>query len=108
MSDFAFAGKTLEVRVDNGIVFHNTYGPEGNKLHYEEIDGTAEGASEDVELDVAEVAEGIYLLGWNEVSGTVVTHVMDFNTKRLAAFWSFDAGGARVGEVHYATFEEVG
>jgi phenolic acid decarboxylase len=107
MADFAFAGKTFEVRVDNGVIFHNTYGPEGNKLRYEEIDGAVEGASEEVRVHVAEVAAGIYLLGWNELSGTAVTHVMDFNTDTITAFWSFDVGGGRIGEVHTATFKEV-
>jgi phenolic acid decarboxylase len=107
MTDFAFAGKTFEVRVDNGVIFQNTYADEGNKLRYEEIDGAVEGASEEVRLHVAEVASGIYLLGWNEVSGTAVTHVMDFNTNTITAFWSFDVGGGRIGEVHTATFKEV-
>lgn len=108
MTDFAFAGKTFEVRLDNGVVFHNTYAAEGNRLRYEEIDGAVESASEEVRLHVAEVAAGIYLLGWNEVSGTAVSHVMDFNTGSITAFWSFDVGGGRIGEVHTATFEEVG
>ncbi|MFC3493215.1 MoaF-related domain-containing protein [Glycomyces rhizosphaerae] len=107
MTDFAFAGKTFEVRLDNGVVFHNTYAAEGNKLQYAEIDGATEGASEEVDLYVAEVASRTYLVGWNEVSGTVVTHLMDFKNKRITAFWSFDTGGGRTGEVHSGTFAQV-
>lgn len=107
MTDFKFAGKTFEVRMDNGVVFHNTYAAEGNKLHYAAIDGAAEGASEDVELHVGVVAAGIYLVGWNEVSGKAVAHVMDFNTGTITGYWSFDAGGGRIGEVHAAKFKEV-
>ena len=106
MSDFAFAGKVFEIRLDNGVVFHNTYGPEGDKLRYEMIDGAAEGGSGTVDLYVGEVAEKIYLVGWNEVSGAAVSHVMDFNTKRLTAFWSFDEDGGRTGEMHGGTFQE--
>lgn len=107
MSDFAFAGKTFEIRLDNGVVFHNTYGSEGSTLHYEEVDGASEGGSEAVGLHVGEVSRGVYLLGWNEVSGTAVTHVMDFNTGTVTGFWSIDDGGGRTGEVHTATFRAV-
>jgi phenolic acid decarboxylase len=107
MTDFEFAGKAFDIRLDNGVVFHNTYAAEGNRLVYEEIDGVVEGASEEVELYVAEVASRIYLVGWNEVSGAAVAHVMDFKTRRVTAFRSLDAGGRRAGEVHTGTFEEV-
>ncbi|MFG3342438.1 hypothetical protein [Glycomyces sp. NPDC048151] len=107
MTDFEFAGKAFDIHLDNGVVFHNTYAAEGNKMVYERIDGAAEGASEEVELHVAEVAPRMYLVGWNEVSGMVVTHLMDFKAKRITAFWSMDEGGGRTGEVHGGKFEEV-
>lgn len=107
MADFPFAGKTFEVRLDNGVIFHNTYAAEGNKLQYAEVDGAVEGASEEVDLYVAEVAPRTYLVGWNEVSGTSVTHLMDFRTKKITAFWSFNASGDRRGEMHTATFAQV-
>ncbi|SDD86276.1 MoaF-related domain-containing protein [Glycomyces harbinensis] len=107
MSDFAFAGKVFEIRLDNGVVFRNTYGPGGDKLRYEMIDGATEGGSGTVDLYVGEVAEGVYLVGWNEESGTAVTQVMDFNTKRITAFFSLDEDGGRTGEVHDGTFQEV-
>ncbi|WP_030161551.1 hypothetical protein [Glycomyces sp. NRRL B-16210] len=107
MSDFAFAGKVFDIRVDNGVVLRNAYAPEGNKLRYEQIDGASEGGSGVVDLHVGEVAPSVYLLGWNEVSGAAVTHVMDFNSGTITGFWSFDADGGRTGEVHSATFTEV-
>lgn len=108
MSDFAFAGKTFELHMEDGVVFRNTYGPEGNTLRYREIDGATEGASEDVKVHVAEVGRRMYLLGWNEISGTAVTHVMDFKTSTVTAFWSFPDGGGRTGQIHTATFKEIG
>lgn len=107
MSDFAFAGKTYELHMDDGVVFHNTYGPEGNTLRYERIDGATEGASEVVKLHVAEVSPRVYLLGWNEISGTAVTHVMDFKNAAITAFWSFPDGNRRTGQIHTATFKEM-
>ncbi|GAB4003989.1 hypothetical protein GCM10029992_47650 [Glycomyces albus] len=50
----------------------------------------------------------MYLLGWNEISGTTVTHVMDFKNSTVTAFWSFPEGGGRVGQIHTATFKEIG
>lgn len=107
MGDFAFAGKSFEIRLDNGVVFFNSYGPEGNRLLYEEVDGVAESGSEEVELSVGEVAKGIYLLGWNEVSGATVSQVLDFNKGTVTGYWSVDAGGKRTGEVRSGVFREV-
>lgn len=107
MTDFAFAGKAFDIRLNNGVVFHNTYAAEGNRLVYERIDGIVEGASEEVELYVAEVAPRMYLVGWNEISGATVAHVMDFKTNKITEFRALDAGGSRVGEVYAGTFEEV-
>lgn len=108
MSDFPFAGKTFVIRLDNGVVFHNIYGTEGNKLQYAEIDGATESASGTVDLHVAQVSPRIYLLGWNEVTGTAVTHVMNFQNRTITGYWSFDNDGGRTGEVHSGTFEELG
>ncbi|RRR99533.1 MoaF-related domain-containing protein [Glycomyces terrestris] len=108
MGDFAFAGKTFVIRLDNGVVLHNIFGAEGNKLQYAEIDGATESASGTVDLHVAEVTPRVYLLGWNEVSGTAVTHVMNFHNHTITGFWSFEDHGGRIGEVHSGTFEELG
>ncbi|MFB9658609.1 phenolic acid decarboxylase [Glycomyces mayteni] len=107
MSDFAFAGKTFVVRLDNGVVLHNIYAAEGNRLQYAEIDGASESASGTVDLHVAEVSPKVYLLGWNEVTGTAVTHVMNFHDRTITGFWSFADHGGRTGEVHSGTFEEL-
>jgi hypothetical protein len=107
MTDFAFAGKAFDIRLDNGVIFHNTYAAEGNRLVYERIDGAVEGSSEEVRLYVAELSPRMYLVGWNERSGAAVTQVLDFKTKRVTVFRSLDAGGSRTGEVHSGTFEEV-
>ncbi|THV30190.1 MoaF-related domain-containing protein [Glycomyces paridis] len=108
MSDFAFAGKTFVIHLDNGVVFHNIYGSEGNRLQYAEIDGATEGASGTVDLHVAEIARKVYLIGWNEVTGATVTQVLDFGTGTVTGFWSADEGGGRSGEIHSGTFEELG
>jgi phenolic acid decarboxylase len=107
MSGFAFAGKTIEFKVDNGAVFHNTYAADGTALHYEAADGPAKGAVEDVRIQAAEVAPGVYLVGWTEASGMTITHAMDFNEGVIHAFWTYETENGRVGELHSGPFREL-
>jgi hypothetical protein len=66
--DPTYAGKTYTFSVDNGVVFHNAYSPDGAMLHYETVAGPTSAASEDVAPHAAEVAPGVLLLGWVEKS----------------------------------------
>lgn len=100
-----YAGKTFIITVDNGVTFRNTYSADGTKLHYETIAGPTSGAHEDVVLHSAEVAPGIFIIGWVEQSGMTITHVMNLNTATVHAFWTFDPGNGRVAELHTATIE---
>lgn len=107
MSGFPFAGKTLEIKVDNGVIFHNTYSDDGKQLHYETIAGPTEGASEDVELHAAEVSPGVYIVGWTEISGKTVAHALNFNTSTVHAFWTQEVGKGRIGELHPGSITEL-
>ncbi|MEW2401818.1 hypothetical protein [Streptomyces sp. NPDC046862] len=107
MSDLTYAGKTYRFSVDNGVVFHNAYSPDGATLHYETVAGPTSGASEDVRLHAAEVAPGVFLLGWVEKSGMTVTHAMNLNTRTVHAFWAYDTPEGRIGELHAGTLEEM-
>ncbi|GGU25808.1 phenolic acid decarboxylase [Lentzea flava] len=107
MSEFAFAGKTIEFTVDNGVVFHNTYTADGKGLHYQAVAGPTKGAAEDVRLQAAEVAPGVYLVGWTEASGMTVTHAMNFNEGIIHAFWTYETDTGRIGELHHGTFRQL-
>ncbi|MBA2810191.1 hypothetical protein E0500_023025 [Streptomyces sp. KM273126] len=107
MSDLTYAGKAYKFSVDNGIVFHNTYSPDGTTLHYETVTGPNTGASEDVALHAAEVAPGVFLLGWVEKSDMTVTHATNLNTLTVHAFWTYDTPEGRIGELHVGTLEEM-
>lgn len=48
MSAPACAGKAFRFTVDNGTVFHNTYGPDGTELCHETVAGPGTGTAEDV------------------------------------------------------------
>ncbi|MFI7339784.1 MoaF-related domain-containing protein [Streptomyces sp. NPDC050085] len=108
MSALTYAGRTFVFRVDNGVVFRNTYSPDGTGLRYETLEGPAKGAVESVALHAAEVAPGLFLIGWVEKSGMTVTHVMNLNTLTVHAFWTYENDGAgRAAELHTGTLEPV-
>ncbi len=44
MSALTYAGKRFRLTVDNGVVFHNTYSPDGRSLHWEAVAGQTQGA----------------------------------------------------------------
>ncbi|MEV4439549.1 hypothetical protein AB0K09_11080 [Streptomyces sp. NPDC049577] len=107
MSALTYAGRTFRFSVDNGVVFHNTYSADGTALHYETVAGPAEGTAEDVRLHAAEVAPGVFLVGWTEASGMTVTHAMNLNAGTVHAFWTYETPDGRVGELHTGTLEEI-
>jgi phenolic acid decarboxylase len=107
MSNLTYSGKTYKFSVGNGTVFHNTYSPDGTALHYQTVAGPTTGASEDVTLHAAEVARGVFLLGWAEESGMTVTHAMNLNTLTVHAFWTYDTPEGRIGELHVGTLAEM-
>ncbi|MDF3141361.1 MULTISPECIES: hypothetical protein [unclassified Streptomyces] len=105
MSGLTYAGKTFVFRVDNGVVFRNTYSADGISLRYETLEGPAKGAEETVTLHTAEVAPGLFIVGWVEASGMTVTHLMNLNTRTIHAFWTYETDNGRVAELHTGTLE---
>ncbi|WP_326574271.1 hypothetical protein OG889_04300 [Streptomyces sp. NBC_00481] len=105
MSEFTYAGKSFIFHVDNGVVFRNTYAADGTTLHYATLEGPAKGAEETVTLHTAEVAPGLFMLGWVEKSGMTITHLMNLNTRTVHAFWTYETGDGRVAELHAGILE---
>ncbi|WOX07460.1 MoaF-related domain-containing protein [Streptomyces sp. N50] len=105
MSELSYAGKTFVFRVDNGVVFRNTYAADGATLHYETLEGPTEGSEETVTLHTAEVAPGLFMLGWTEESGMAVTHLMNLNALTVHAFWTYGTGDGRVAALRTGTLE---
>lgn len=108
MNGLEFAGKTYEIRLDNGVVFHHEYSASGTKLHYETVAGPMEGGSEDVRLHTAEIAPRIYLVQWNEISGMSVGQAMNLKAGTVHAFWTHEAGGELHTELRTGTITEIG
>jgi phenolic acid decarboxylase len=107
MSTHTYAGNRFRFTVDSGVVFHNTYAPDGTKLHWETVAGQGKGSSEDVDLQAAEIVPGVFLVGWTEKSGMTVSHAMNMNNHTVHAFWTYETPDGRVGELHTGTFEEL-
>ena len=105
MSTESYAGHTYIFRVDNGVVFRNTYSEDGSRLHFESLEGPYGSAK--VELNAAEVAPGLFFVSWVEDSGMTVSHAMNLNSKTVHCFWTWQDEGGRQGELHTGTLEEV-
>ena len=103
MSNLTYANRTFLLQLDNGVVFRNSYSADGTALHYEAIAGPTTGATEDVQLHAAEIAPGIFILGWIEESGMTVTHAMNLDNNTVRAFWTYETDNERVGELHTGT-----
>jgi phenolic acid decarboxylase len=95
MSGETYAGHTYPFRVDNGVVFRNTYSEDGSRLRYETLEGPTAGAGEEVELQAAEIAPRLFFISWVEASGMTVSHAMNLNTKTVHAFWTWQDDGGR-------------
>lgn len=107
MGELTYSGKTYELSIDNGVVFHNTYAADGTKLHYETVAGPTAGAVEDVDLHAAEIAPGVFLVGWVEASGMTITHAMNLTTDTVHAFWTYETPDGRVAELHTGHLKEI-
>jgi phenolic acid decarboxylase len=110
MSTPVFAGHSYPFQVDNGMELHDNYSKDGQSLRWEAVKGQTKGQSETVDLQVAEVADGIYFVSWLESSGMTVSRVMNFNTGGAPAFWTMpdDSGvGGRAAQMHMASMREL-
>ncbi|MDQ0786144.1 hypothetical protein [Streptomyces sp. B3I8] len=107
MSAPACAGKAFRFTVDNGTVFHNTYGPDGTELRHETVAGPGTGTAEDVGPHAAEAATGVFPAGWTEKSGMGVTHAVNADSDTVHAFRTYGTPDGRVGELDTGTLEEL-
>ncbi|MFJ5646155.1 MoaF-related domain-containing protein [Streptomyces sp. NPDC093223] len=107
----AFAGRTYQVRFDNGTVVRNSYAPDGATMSYQVVQGPNEGLTESVDLHVAQIGADLYYVNWIEASGTTVGHVMDLGNDTVRAFWTYPDDGAatagRTGELHTARLSDA-
>ncbi|WP_217247697.1 MoaF N-terminal domain-containing protein [Streptomyces sp. AC602_WCS936] len=103
----AFAGHAYYLRLDNGIVFRNSYSADGAKLHWEALEGPMKGQSGDEDITVTRVGDGVYHVNWIEDSGITVSHVFDTVHNTVSIFMTFETEQGRVGEAHTATLQRI-
>lgn len=105
-----FAGKSYSLQVDNGIELRDQYAGDGRSLHWEATKGPTKGQSETVDLNVVEVADGVYFVSWLESSGMTISRVMNFKTGEVQLFWTMPASdgvGGRSAEMHTGTIQQM-
>jgi hypothetical protein len=106
----AFAGHTYVITVDNGTVFQNTFSADGTKLHGVTTAGFGAGNVVDVSLNVGVISQArlTYFISWIEPDTTTVSQVFDICDRTVQVFFTFtDATGARSGQLHNATVQQI-
>lgn len=83
----AFAGRSF--RVDYaGLSAHNIYSADGSRVRYAIVSGPYAGAEGEAACQWQEVAEGVYVISWQEADGATVVHVDDFANGSSQAFFT--------------------
>ncbi|MCY1267852.1 hypothetical protein D9M68_267320 [compost metagenome] len=83
----AFAGRSF--RVDyQGLSAHNRYSVDGSFIRYAIVSGPYAGAEGEAACQWREIAEGVYVISWQEADGATVVHVDDFANGHSQAFFT--------------------
>ncbi|QNK01222.1 MoaF-related domain-containing protein [Dyella telluris] len=87
LSTPAFAGRSFRVDYD-GLSAHNTYADDGKSVRYAIVSGPYSGASGESPCQWRQIAEGVYVISWQEANGATVVHIDDFTDGRSQAFFT--------------------
>lgn len=82
-----FAGRAFRVDYD-GLSAHNIYAKDGQSVRYAIVAGPYSGASGESPCQWRQIAEGVYVISWQEANGATVVHVDDFGAGRSLAFFT--------------------
>ncbi|QIH08163.1 MULTISPECIES: adenylate cyclase [unclassified Pseudomonas] len=83
----AFAGRSFQVAYD-GLVAHNIYASDGLSIRYAIVSGPYAGASGEAACQWRQIADGVYVISWQETDGATVVHVDDFARGHSQAFFT--------------------
>ena len=83
----AFAGRSFQVEYP-GLTAHNIYSADGRRVSYAIVSGPYAGASGEAECQWRQIAEGVYVISWQEADGATVVHVDDFANGHSQAFFT--------------------
>lgn len=70
------------------------------------LTGPFAGEVADFDVTAARVAPGVYFLNWIKPDGDSVSHVHDYNTHTVHAFWATTVDGVRTGRFTTGTLVE--
>ncbi|MCY1411072.1 hypothetical protein D9M71_264540 [compost metagenome] len=83
----AFASRSFQVEYP-GLVAHNIYSADGRHVRYAIVSGPYAGARGEAECQWQQIAEGVYVISWQEADGATVVHVDDFANGHSQAFFT--------------------
>ncbi|MNE84748.1 hypothetical protein D3C80_1816840 [compost metagenome] len=83
----AFAGRSFHVEYP-GLAAHNIYSADARRVRYAIVSGPYAGASGEAECQWQQIAEGVYVISWQEADGATVVHVEDFANGHSQAFFT--------------------
>ena len=100
-------GRTFRYALPNGWSFLMTFGAEADTLRMEGLTGQHAGQVADFDVTTAVVAPGVYFVSWIKPDGDSVSHVHDYNSGTVHAFWAAAQGdGTRIGRVTTGSIHE--
>ncbi|MEN5238173.1 MULTISPECIES: MoaF-related domain-containing protein [Pseudomonas] len=82
-----FAGRSFHVEYE-GLGAHNIYSADARSVRYAIVSGPYAGASGEAACQWRQIAEGVYVISWQEADGATVVHVDDFATGHSQAFFT--------------------
>jgi|GEM_PF-203433 len=82
-----FAGRAFRVDYD-GLSAHNIYATDGQSVRYAIVSGPYAGASGESPCQSREIADGVYVISWQEANGATVVHIDDFSGGTSMAFFT--------------------
>lgn len=83
----AFAGRSFQVDYP-GLSAHNTYSADARSVRYAIVSGPYAGASGEAVCQWRQIAEGVYVIAWQEADGATVVHVDDFANGHSQTFFT--------------------
>ena len=83
----AFAGRSFQVQYP-GLTAHNIYSADARSVRYAIVSGPYAGASGEAACQWRQIAEGVYVISWQEANGATVVHVDDFTGGHSQAFFT--------------------
>ncbi len=102
----SFVGRTIVISYDSGLEVRAHY-QSATQLTWEALTGPSKGQRGTETIHVAEVAPEVFFISWLENKGVSVSNVVDFRSKRVVAFATFDAGQARQAMFDKGALKEV-